>query len=134
MSRAFTLTVTVPDSFAFTDEILVPDGNDVRFHDLALILRKMAANCEARGPERVMTVSEVAAVKARHAAADAVLAEWEPTADGVSVINGVYSRTFVKNGYSEPVVAVCRQDGLPTIETAESLATWVPAVETQPDA
>lgn len=134
MSRAFSIAVTVNDSLEFVDSLAVPDGHDVRLHDVAVVLRKMLANCEASGSRRILTVSEVAAMDAKAAAAQAVLDDWEPTADGVSVMNGVYSRTFVKNGYSEPVVAVCRQDGLPTIETAESLAAWASAPDAQPEA
>jgi hypothetical protein len=120
MPRAFDLHLHVNDDLAYNHEIVVLDGHDVRHHDVALILRRLLEACERQGSERVVTVGEIARAKA-------VLAEWEPTADGVSMFNGVHSRTFVKNGHTEPVVAVCDPNGNPTMATAATLGAWTPS-------
>lgn len=123
--RSFTLTVAVDPNLAFAERIAVPDDGDVRYHDVALVLRALLAKIERRGSDRVPTAADVRAFEQRVEAANAVLADWEPTADGVSVYNGVPSRTFRHVSGAE-MVAVCDEQGRPTLETADTLATWKP--------
>lgn len=122
----FTLTVTATDDFQFNYQVSVPDGKDVRAHDIRLVLELAVAELARMGAQRLPTESEAAANKAAHEEALATLAEWEPTLDGVSVLSGVASRTYVKRGHTEPVVAVCAPDGSPTMETVSTLRAWVP--------
>lgn len=123
--RSFSLHVSVNDALAYTDRLVVPDGGDVRYHDVAIVLRALLASVERRGSDRVPTESDVAALQKRVDAAHAVLAEWEATLDGVSVSNGVASRVYRHVSGAE-AVAVCAPDGTPTLETADTLAKWKP--------
>lgn len=122
----FTLTLSADADFNASYDISVPDGVDCRAHDLRLVLEGLIHEISKAGGKRLPTVSEVAARKAKELEAAAVLAEWEPTLDGVSCYGGVYSRTYVKQGHTEAVVAVCAADGSPTMDTAATLSAWRP--------
>lgn len=120
----FSLNVTCDHDFNLSYGIDVPDGVDARAHDVRFAVEQLLHLLTPKGARKLPTVSEVAAQKAKQDAAAAVLAEWEPTLDGLTNMNGTCSRTFVKRGFSEPVVAVCDATGNATMETAVTLAAW----------
>jgi hypothetical protein len=129
MSRAFSIQINATPDLAFSDAIHVEDGDDVRFHDVALVVEVYLAQLRRRGSEKVPTRSMVLAEKAKLDAANRVMADWEPTADAVNtniLLGGAttFSRTWVKKGYSEPVEAPCNGQGGAIMETADVLAKW----------
>lgn len=131
MPRAFQLTVTANADLAFQDRVTVEDGDDVRFHDVAIVLERLLAAVRQRGSDRVPTRSQVLAEQAKIDAANKVLADWEETADAVNttiILGGAtsFSRTWRKRGYTEIVEAPCDNQGRPTLETAAKLETWEP--------
>jgi len=129
--RAFTVTINADDNLGFGDQVLVEDGKDVRYHDVALVVERYLAALRARGSLKVPTRSQVLAEKARQDAVNAILKDWEPTSDGISIVAVIgggttFSRTWVKNGHAEHVVAPCDREGGATYETAEVLSKWAP--------
>lgn len=127
--KRFSLAVECDHDFNLTYTITVPDGVDCRAHDVRFAVEQLQHHLVNEGARKLPTVSEVAAIKAKQAEAAAVLAEWEPTLDGVCCMGATYSRTYTKRGFSEPVVAVCDADGNPTMETAATLRAWSPSPE-----
>jgi hypothetical protein len=130
MSRTFQLNVTVNADLSFSDAIFVEDGDDVRFHDVAIVLERLLQNVRNRGSEKVATKSQVAAEQLKLDAANAILKDWDRTNDGVNtnmIMGGAttYSCTWVKKGQSEPVDAPCNGDGSANFATADALSKWV---------
>lgn len=130
MARAFSVSVEVSDSGDMKFHVDVADGDDVRFYDVVHHLRQVLTDCESRGALRVSTRTEFAEARDNAVAqrdwAEGVLADWEPTLDGVSNYGTHYTRTFVKSGYLEHVEAPCDINGGGTLATAAVLAEWVP--------
>lgn len=129
MSRAFTLDLKVNADLAYQDQFGIEDGDDVRFHDVVVVLERLLYNVRARGSDRVPTRSQVAAQQARVDAANRVLADWTRTADAVNttiVLGGdtTYSCTWVKKGNTEYVEAPCTGRGEANFETAAVLEKW----------
>lgn len=131
MSRAFSLQAVANDNLDYDEGFFVEDGDDVRFHDVAIVLRHLLKKVEACGSDRVPTKSQVAAENLRRRAAEATMKEWAATGDGVGMtsVDGVvsYSRTFVKKGYTEPVEAPCNPNGTANLATTDALSKWEPA-------
>lgn len=121
----FTLTLTAAPDFSFTYNVEVPDGVECRAHDVRIVLDSIVATFARQGANRLPTVSEAAEERKKIDDAKALLAQWEPTLDGVTNMNGVYSRMFRHTSGIEQV-AVCDAHGEPTLETAAALAAWTP--------
>ena len=132
MSRACTVQLAVTTDLAYQDSIFVEDGDDVRFHDLAFVVRRWLANLERRGSDKVPTKSQVAAEQLRLEQANAALKPWTRTADAVNtnmILGGAttYECTFTKEGYTEAIMAPCNADGSANWETVKVLGEWKPA-------
>jgi hypothetical protein len=124
MSRSFRLDLTANDDLGFKDALIVEDGNDVRFHDVAAVVERYLAMLRQLGTGKVQTRSQVEAESARLREANAIMAAWEPTGDGVNVnvVMGqgqTYDRNWQKG--DRVVLAPCDGNGNPTLETAWAL-------------
>ena len=118
MSR---ILIDIDPEFQFSDHYIVPDGCEFRAHDAVLVLEAVVAQLRKLGPQRFPTGGEQVLLDK----AQAVLSLWEPIGP-VSVEAGGHVRPFVKSGHTEHVSAPCREDGAPTILTADALAKWEP--------
>ena len=110
----FTLTLSADANFNLNYALDVPDGVTCRAHDVRVVVEAFLEMVKAQGTHRIPTTAEVMAERA-------FMAEWTPTADGVSAMNGVYSRMWTKPGLAEPVVAVCDATGNYTAGTVAAL-------------
>lgn len=134
MSRAFDYNIRINDDFTSNGVPVIPDGVEIRAHDMVFLLERQLEVWRSRGASKLLTVSQIEAVKLKEAAANAILKDWDETADGVNtnmIMGGAttYSRTYVKKGHSVPVEAPCDAQGGSLIETADVLSKWVPPAD-----
>ena len=120
----FKIEIEVDDAFVSQRRIVVPDGTVVRAHDVAVVLDAHFAQVRQLGTSRINTVGEDEAIQKRLDLANAVLADWNATADGWNNANGAFSRNWEKNG--RVVEAPCDANGDATLETADFLAALRP--------
>lgn len=122
---AFEFRGGVREDGSWTIEPVAPDGSTVLHADIARVL-VLGVEFYTRAPaQRLLTVSEVAALRAREEASR-IPPGWEPTADGIDVhlvLGGLggasHSRRYQRG--EEVVAAPCDANGNPTPETREVL-------------
>lgn len=114
------------DSIADRSRPVAEPGETISAYQVADLLHRVAVNMKAHPDYVVPTEVQWAVIDAQRAAQAKALAipeGWEPSQDGVSILNGEYHKNFVRKD-GAICDCPCTQEGGPALTTADILRSY----------